>query len=124
MCKLISDWFFNLKVCSRNELPLIDYIQTVGNFQSKYISSGFYSSGYYDMWNCDTTDLTGNEESLKLITTNRASLLQSTGDTVLYDFLFRPPAGILNSIKPLAPKFEVVISFDSRVRNPRRTIKL
>ena len=47
-----------------------------------------------------------------VITANRKSMLDSTGDTVLYDFLFRPPSGLLNSVKPLPPKFELTISFD------------
>ena len=93
-------------------MPLIDYIQTMGNFQSSYIQTGFYASGYYDLWNLNSSAITRDEETLRLITSNRKSLITSSGPTVSYDFLFRPPAGILNSIKPLAPKFELVISFD------------
>ena len=98
-----------------NELPLIDYITTIGNFQPSYITTGFYASGYYDMWNVDTLDISDEQDTTTKTTvqTNRLSLLNANQDnTVSYDFLFRPPAGILNSIKPLAPNFELKIALD------------
>lgn len=33
----------------RNELPLMDYITTQGNFGSGYIQSTFYPAGYFAM---------------------------------------------------------------------------
>ena len=57
-----------------------------------------------------------DEDSLEKVLKNRKSLLDThTGSGMTYDFIFRPPAGILNSIKPLAPKFEMIISFDRAV---------
>lgn len=95
----------------RNELPLVDYIQMIGNFNPEYIATGFYSAGYFDPWNIDTADLVAQEQ-LAAITDSRQSLRSSTGNVVTYDLLFRPPAGILNSAKPLMPKKELVLSFD------------
>jgi len=53
---------------------------------------------------------------LTKVVENRESLIDThNGTSTTYDFIFRPPAGILNSIKPLAPKFEMIISFDRAV---------
>lgn len=94
---------------------MIDYIQTIGNFQSSYIQTGFYASGYYDMWNLNADTIIGDSATLAEVRANRKPIVDdiyAQGATVPYEFLFRPPAGILNSIKPLPPKFEFLISFD------------
>ena len=39
-------------------------------------------------------------------------IVGSDGDYHEYELLFRPPVGILNSKIPLAPKTELIISFD------------
>ena len=97
-------------------MPLIDYIQTIGNFNAGYLSTGFYGAGYYDDWNLNTVDFASSQDKMDIIANNRRSEMDvQTGNSTTYDFLFRPPAGILNSIKPLAPKFEMIISFDRAI---------
>ena len=98
----------------RNELPLVDYIQTIGNFNPGYIYSGLYCAGYFDPWNIDSDEL---DEAAKLssVSSTRESLSNSTGNTTTYNFIFRPPTGILNSCKPLLPKSEMIITFDRAI---------
>lgn len=87
----------------------------VGNFNPGYVTSGFYSAGYFDDFNIDSDQFTGDSGPTRLtaIEDSRKSYTKSSSDTiVLYDLLFKPPAGILNSKKPLLPKTEMIISFD------------
>ena len=39
---------------SSNELPLLDYITTIANFSSGYVTSALYPQGYFDLWNVNT----------------------------------------------------------------------
>ena len=88
----------------------MDYIQTVGNFNPGYAKSGLYSSGHFAEWNVSKSELTSTV--LTQIEHSRRSLSTSTGNNVTYNFLFRPPTGILNSTKPLLPKSELILTFD------------
>ena len=85
----------------------------LGNYDSDYFSTGFYSAGYFDSWNLNTKDL--NQERKNLIKVQRDTLLDSdaasTGNK-LFEFLFKPPVGILNCLKPLPPNFEVKLTLD------------
>jgi len=84
----------------------------MGNFNSGYIYSGLYSAGNFDPWNVGTTDIESGD-NLTEIEAKRQSLSTSTGNThITYNFLFRPPMGLLNSSKPLLPKSEMIITFD------------
>ena len=97
----------------RHELPLIDYLQVVGNYNVDYRASGFYASGYYDPWSVDTTDL--DEQRKSIILSKRASLIRKSNFPTgfkTYDFLFHPQAGIMSSVKPLAPNCEMKLTFD------------
>ena len=91
---------------------MIDYIQMFGNFVPGYITSGFYPAGYFDEWNVDTDAFEKDQDILDAVTKTRQSFVTSSGDTVTYDLLFKPPSGILNSDKPLLPKMEMILSFD------------
>ena len=85
----------------------------MGNFNASYIPTGLYASGYFDNWNIGLAEIVASSEVKNLITTNRTSLVDSTdGDNVLYECLFRPNAGILNSKLPLLPGCELKLSFD------------
>ena len=84
---------------------------TIGNFSSGYMISGLYSSGYFDPWNVDTSDISDSDQFAK-IDGMRKSLSTYSGDTITYNFLYRPPMGILNSTKPLLPNSELIITFD------------
>ena len=98
----------------RNELPLIDYIQMIGNFNPGYIHSSFYPAGYFDMYNVNTVQFLREDGAARLekIEGSRQSLVKSSDEKVVYDLLFKPPTGILNSKKPLLPKTEMIVSFD------------
>lgn len=73
--------------------------------------------GYFDQWNVSTSDITGdNSGVLATIETSRDAFAKTSDNQwAIYDLLFRPPVGILNSVKPLLPKTEMVISFDRAV---------
>jgi len=92
-------------------LPLVDFIQMVGNFTPEYAATAFHGSGYFDPWSLDASDI-AEPERLSGLEGTRKSLRVSTGNMVTYDLLFRPPSGILNSAKPLMPKKEIILSFD------------
>ena len=92
---------------------LLDYINMMGNFEPGYMSTGFYPSGYFDTWAVDTSDFTQVQEGADLVKADRMSYIESTDeDYQEYEILFRPPTGILNCQTPLAPKTELIISFD------------
>ena len=86
----------------------------VGNFNPGYIHSSFYPAGYFDIYNVNSDQFTGEggEDRLEKIELSRQSLVKSSDEKVVYDLLFKPPTGILNSKKPLLPKTEMIISFD------------
>lgn len=101
----------------RNELALIDYITLLGNFDDSYMVTGFYSAGHFDMYNIGTSALE-TEEKISTAEVLRASLRDINAPTeafVTYDFIFRPPCGLLNSKKPLLAGTELTISFDRAI---------
>ena len=88
-----------------------------GNFTPDYLKTGNYLMGYFDQWNVGTNEITGNNSGvLSTIENSRNAFAKtSDGDYAVYDLLFRPPVSILNSVKPLVPKTDMVISFDRAV---------
>jgi hypothetical protein len=87
----------------------------VGNFSPGYLSSGFYPAGYFDDFDIDSDQFSGDTGAIRLesIEDSRKSYTKSKSDTkVVYDLLFKPPCGILNSKLPLLPKTEMILSFD------------
>jgi hypothetical protein len=96
-------------------LPLIDFIQMIGNFNPGFLISGFHTAGYFDDYNIDSDQFDGESGAIRLasIEDSRQSYTKSKSDTtVVYDLLFKPPSGILNSKLPLLPKTEMILSFD------------
>lgn len=88
-----------------------------GNFAPDYLSTANYPMGYFDQWNVGTSDITGaNSSVFATIEDARAPFAKTFDDNwAIFDLLFRPPVGILNSTKPLLPKTDMVISFDRAV---------
>ena len=88
-----------------------------GNFAPDYLSSANYGMGYFDQWNVSTSEISGsNSGVLSNIENLRKSFANtSDGNWQIFDLLFRPPVGILNSTKPLLPKTDMVLSFDRAV---------
>ena len=85
----------------------------MGNFNAAYIPTGLYASGYFDNWNVGLAEISASAEVKNLITTNRTSLVDSqSGDEVVYECIFRPNTGIINSKLPLIPGCELKLSFD------------
>ena len=88
-----------------------------GNFAPNYLSSANYSMGYFDQWNIGTTEITGNNASvLNTVEAPRLPFAKTSDEKWhIFDLLFRPPIGILNSTKPLLPKTDMVLSFDRAI---------
>ena len=88
----------------------------LGNFNSNYLTSGFYSAGYFDIYNLGTADFIDDEDKTTTVTDARATLRNdSPANFTKFELLFRPPAGILNSMLPLLTNTEMTISFDRAV---------
>ena len=91
---------------------LLDYITTMGNFDAPYIRSGLYANGYFDLFNVGSAEIS-NQNSLQLLKDSRVSLVDSTDNgNNIYDCVYAPGLGILNSKKPLLPGCEIKLSFD------------
>ena len=95
----------------------MDYLAMNGNFSPNYLSSAAYLAGYFDPWNVGVSDYTGENSSVfDSVETPRMPFAKTSDDKwSIYELLFRPPVGILNSTKPLLPKTEFVLSFDRAV---------
>ena len=66
-----------------------------------------------DTWSVDTSDFADVQEGPDLVKADRMPYITSIDANYQeYEILFRPPTGILNSKTPLAPKTELIISFD------------
>ena len=86
----------------------------VGNYDPNYLSSGFRANGYFDSWNLSTAELSKGDR-LKVVKHQRAPLLDASSFPTgfkTYQFIFRPPIGIFNCLKPLAPGHEVKLTFE------------
>ena len=95
----------------RNELSLIDYLTTIGNFDTSFIESGLYSNGYFDLWNVGTAEYVADQD--KLVKKNRVSVVDNREDSdQIFEFQYSPGVGILNHATPLVPGCELKLSFD------------
>ena len=66
-----------------------------------------------DMWNCNLKEFLDAEEGPNIVARERTSYLTTEdSDWSVYELIFRPPAGILNSAVPLIQKTELILSFD------------
>ena len=88
-----------------------------GNFSPNYLSTGNYLMGYFDQWNVGLADISGaNSSVLTAVETPRTPFAKTNDDKwAIFDLLFRPAVGILNSSKPLLPKTDMVLSFDRAI---------
>ena len=103
------------QVVSKNntdgEFFLIDYLYKYGNYDAKYISSGFGFEGYFDVFNVDKTTLNASSE----LKTNRQALqleVENDPESCMYEFLFVPNTGFLASPEVLLNNCEIKILFD------------
>ena len=91
----------------------MDYIEKIGNFNAGYINTIFGLEGYTDLDNYSFKDLQSLYSKKHLImrqyTTGRPT---PTGDKIMYDFVFIPNCGFLNSNLPLLTDCELKLSFD------------
>jgi len=88
----------------------------IGNFNANYIPTGFYTAGYFDIYNVGTADFIDDNEKTNSLTASRATLRDdSSPNFTKFELLFRPPAGILNSMLPLLTNTEMTISFDRAI---------
>ena len=66
-----------------------------------------------DMFSCDTKDFQEATDGPDLVKADRMAFINSDdANFTEYELLFRPSTGILNSKLPLAPKTELILSFD------------
>ena len=103
------------QVVSRNntdgEFFLIDYLYKYGNYDAKYISSGFGFEGYFDVFNIDTATLNASTE----IKANRQATqleVENDSESCMYEFIFVPNVGFLASPGVLLNNCEIKILFD------------
>ena len=92
----------------RGEYFLIDYLQKYGNFNCNAISSMFQVEGYHDIYNFDYDKLNLHSKTID----NRKQQGKLANDNRIYDFIFIPNNGFLNSNLPLLNNCEVKLSFD------------
>ena len=92
----------------------MEYITLIGNYDTPYFSSGFRANGYFDSWNLSTDGLAEGKH-LPLVRSSRVPLVDESAfpdGYKTYQFIFRPPIGILNCMKPLASGHEVKLMFE------------
>ena len=102
----------------RGEYFLMDYIQKVGNFNTSYIDTVFGLEGYHDLYNMDMNELSVS----KSVITKRLHNGHPEGNYIIYDFVFVPNCGFLNSNLPLMTDCELKLSFD-RIKSDVSMIK-
>ena len=92
----------------RGEYFLIDYIQKYGNFNIGAMDSMFSVEGYHDTYNWSSDELKTKSSTLA----KRRLQGQTHGANRIYDFVFIPNCGFLNSNLPLLNNCELKLSFD------------
>lgn len=105
---------------ARGEYFLKDYIEKIGNFNTSYIDTCFGVEGYHDLYNFTTKQL--SETKSTMMRRYTSGNLNSTTNKVLYDFVFIPNSGFLNSNLPLMTDCELRLSFD-RIQSEVSMIK-
>ena len=99
----------------------MDYIEKIGNFNASYIDTVFGLEGYNDLHNYTAKELSsakGKSIALKRVVNGDIS-----GDNIVYDFVFIPNCGFLNSNLPLMTDCELKLSFD-RIKSDVSFIKM
>ena len=87
---------------------MIDHIQKYGNFNTKAIDTLFQLEGYYDLYNMDADRV----KSTTVLAKNRQNRGKEKDGKRVYDFIFVPNCGFLNSNLPLLNNCELKLSFD------------
>ena len=83
-------------------------MEKIGNFNVGYLESTFGVEGYHDLFNWSTDDIKTKSSTLA----RRRSQGQTKGSNRIYDFVFVPNSGFLNSNLPLLNNTELKLSFD------------
>jgi len=83
-------------------------MEKIGNFNIAYLESTFGVEGYHDLFNWSTDAIKGKESTL----IRRRTQGQANGPNRIYDFVFVPNSGFLNSNLPLLNNCELKLSFD------------
>jgi len=83
-------------------------MEKIGNFNIAYVESTFNVEGYHDLFNWSTDAIKGKESTL----IRRRTQGQVHGANRIYDFVFMPNSGFLNSNLPLLNNTELKLSFD------------
>ena len=94
----------------RGEFFLTDYIYKVGNFNSSMISSAFHPEGYFDWFNSDKSELSGQGGANTV--KRRQFGVHEHGNVRRYEFIFSPNIGFLASPDLLMKDCELKLSFD------------
>jgi len=105
---IYTQLIFNLTFLLRCEYFLIDYLEKIGNFNSSYIDTTFAVEGYHDLYNFSASEL----KTQSSILAKRKLQGKSNGDNRIYEFVFIPNSGFLNSNLPLMTNCELKLSFD------------
>ena len=103
------------QVVSKNntdgEFFLIDYLYKFGNYDAKYISSGFGFEGYFDVFNIDKRTLNLSPDIKANRVVNQLEV-ENDAESCIYEFLFVPNIGFLASPDVLLNNCELKILFD------------
>ena len=84
-------------------------MEKIGNFNAGYINTVLAVEGYNDLYNFSSNEL----ESQKSVVSGRMGpSVPINGNKRLYEFLFIPNSGFLNSNVPLLNNCELKLSFD------------
>ena len=83
-------------------------MQKIGNFNAAYIDSVFAIEGYNDLYNFSTDEIKTKASTLA----KRRIVGVTNGSNRIYDFVFIPNCGFLNSNLPLINNCELKLSFD------------
>jgi len=94
----------------RGEYFLIDYMQKIGNFNTSYIDSAFAIEGYSDVYNFNSTEL--KSQTTVVPRRKLPGKLDSSSGKRIYEFIFIPNDGFLNSNLPLMKNCDLKLSFD------------
>jgi len=83
-------------------------MEKIGNFNVSYIDTIFGVEGYHDLYNVSTVEMKGKSSILS----KRRTQGQQKDLNRIYEFVFIPNSGFLNSNLPLLNNCELKLSFD------------
>ena len=83
-------------------------MEKIGNFNAGYIDTIFAGEGYHDLYNFSASEVKAQASLLA----KRKLQGKANGTNRVYDFIFIPNSGFLNSNLPLMSNCELKLSFD------------